>query len=232
MRSRLIGVVWAVLMVVFAVIVAAIIVDIRDDQHQTDSALAQSEHDVATLSSQVESLGATPAVSTPPPAAGEKGDRGERGVQGPAGPAPSEDQVRAAVSGYMTANPPAAGRPPNAAEIGAAVAAYCAQGAGCRGPAGSDGAPGSDGQSIIGPRGEQGPGPSDEQVGGAVAAYCDARNGCVGPPGPAGQTVVGPQGPAGQSVDSFVFAVGPVTYLCTDPDRNGAFTCASDLPPP
>jgi hypothetical protein len=111
-------------------------------------------------------------------------------------------QIRAAVDRHLEANPPADGRPPTteeivsavvavcaatggcngrdgrdapaptAAQIQAAVAAYCSDGrcAGPRGPAGQDGAPGADG--------EDGVDGVNGQPGAAGAA------GPAGPPGP------------------------------------------------
>jgi hypothetical protein len=83
---------------------------------------------------------------------------------------------------------------PTAAEIGQAVASYCAARGGCRGPEGA-----------------AGPSVTPAQVASAVATYCDANGDCRGPvgvPGPAGSpgvegepgedsTVPGPEGPRG-----------------------------------
>lgn len=84
-----------------------------------------------------------------------------------------------------------AGRTPTAAEVGQAVAAYCAARGGCRGP-----------------QGDVGPPITAAQVAAAVSTYCDSRGNCRGPTGavgPSGEpgedgedsTVPGPEGPQG-----------------------------------
>jgi len=230
-RVRFVAV-WAATMLAFAVVTAVVIasvIDLRDDLHQ-------SELDVATLASQVESLGATPAVSAPEAVKGDKGDRGPQGERGPVGPGPSADQVRQAVAAYLAANPPAVGRPPNDAEIAAAVAAYCGKVGGCRGATGAQGPAGRQGESVAGPagpQGEPGPRPTDDQVSAAVSGWCAANNGCAGPVGPAGAAgATGPQGPQGSPVGSWTFTFGLTEYRCSDSDGNGAYECTAITPGP
>ena len=148
--------------------------------------------DVRVLRRQVEALGDYPAAPPPEETStvepGPAGPPGERGPVGPAGPGPTAAQVRAAVVGYLSANPPPPGRAPNDSEIAAAVAGYCSARGDCRGPRGPAGAPGKDGSSIVGPAGPEGPagpGPTADQVAAEVAAYC-ASGACTGPPGAPG----------------------------------------------
>lgn len=96
---------------------------------------------------------------------------------------------------------------------------------GVAGRPGRDGAPGADGvDGAAGPAGATGPvGPKGDP----------------GPQGPPGQDgAIGPVGPAGapgapgQPPTSFTFVAGDVTYTCTDPDTDGAYTCAQTMETP
>lgn len=142
---------------------------------------------------------------------GERGSRGERGAdgadgeQGPSGRPPTDAEIGAAVTRYCAVNP-CVGPPgpgPSAEQVRAAVDGYCATN-GCAG--------------------EPGPGPSDEQVATAVANYCSS-GACTGPAGPAG-----PQGPRGPAPASFTFEARNQSFVCTDPDGDGNYTCTSQEP--
>jgi len=93
-------------------------------------------------------------------------------------------ELRAAVAGYLTANPPEPGRPPTNGEIRQAVTAYLTA---------NPPEPGEDGED--GEDGAPGPPPTVEAVAEAVASYCANQPGgsCEGPQGERG-----PEGPQGQ----------------------------------
>ncbi len=176
-----------------AVIVVGLMVQDQDKESEADraniAALSEALRQEQAARIDDGQLPVTPPVEeivseTPDLVQGEDGKDGAKGDKGDVGPGPSPEQVRAAVVNYLTANPPAPGRPPTEQEIAGAVGAYCATRGGCRGDTGAQGAAGV-GQT--GPTGAQGPGPSAEQVAAEVAAYCSA-GACVGPMGPAGQT--------------------------------------------
>jgi hypothetical protein len=191
------------------------------------------------LAGQVRALGATPVVSPPAPVAPVTGAQGPRGEQGPgpsqqqidaavAGylaahpPAPGKDataaQVSAAVGAYLSAHPPLPGRPPTAEEIAGAVSTYCSAHGGCAGPSGQDA--------------------TDSQVAQAVAAYCGrspspcqgpaGADGPSGPPGPSGdQGAAGPPGspPAGWT---YTDALG-LQHTCTrdnSDDSSPTYNCS------
>lgn len=122
-----------------------------------------------------------------------------------------ERAIRRTVAAYLTANPPAAGRPPTEGEIGDAVRAALIANPPEPGQNGSDGANGSDGVSVInttldgcsiefaysdgttskvgpvcGKDGQPGPPPTEAQIAQAVAAYCTSNGECRGPAGPPG----------------------------------------------
>jgi hypothetical protein len=114
-----------------------------------------------------------------------------------------------------------------------------------RGAPGPAGPPGPAGVGVPGPPGPQGvPGPAGTPGGPPGPTGKDGAPGPAGPVGPQGMTGAdgapgepGPAGPAGapgppggagppgQSVGSFTFTFGLTTYLCSDPDGNGAFDC-------
>lgn len=184
-------------------------------------ALAAAAHRNAkaaqALARQVRSLGQQPTVPVPTP------PRGPQGPAGPAGPAPTQAQINQAVTQYLDAHPPKAGknatpamvatavasyltkhppqpgRPPTQAEITTATAAYL----------------GTHPQQFQGAQGPQGPAGHDAtkaQVAAAVAAYCGSHGGCTGPAGPAGPSgprgergATGPAGPQGVSVSDVTF---------------------------
>jgi hypothetical protein len=85
----------------------------------------------------------------------------------------TDNQVRAAVTDYLTRNPPADGRLPTQAEVDAAVSRYCAANA-CRGSDGTSGTNGTDGAD-----GADGADATDDQVAAEVRAYCAQHNGCL-----------------------------------------------------
>lgn len=141
------------------------------------------------------------------PVPGIPGATGPAGPSGERGPGPTEAQVRAAVSAYLTANPPAPGRAPTAAEISGAVAAYLAANpppAGPPGVAGENGQPGQPGQE--GAKGEPGRAPTDEEVAAAVAAYLAANPPPAGPAGPPG-----PVCPPGETPQTVTYGLGGPT---------------------
>jgi hypothetical protein len=110
----------------------------------------------------------------------------------PAGRPPTTAEVAAAVAEYLIANPPQPGRPPTAAEISDAVSAYFAANPVRDGQDGQDGRDGVDGKD-----GEPGRPPTAEEIDNAVAAYL-AEN----PPPP------GPTCPPGSSLQPVLFASG------------------------
>jgi hypothetical protein len=138
----------------------------------------------------------------------------QQGSIGPQGPGPSDAQVLAAVTAYLTVHPLPAAPPPSSAQIADAVAMYLRTN-----PVlpGRDGTPGA--------------GPSSAQVAEAVAAYLAANPPAAGPSGPPGQAgpsgapgasgadgkdgkdgAVGTQGPAGK--DGPNGAAGPAGPAC------------------
>lgn len=128
--------------------------------------------------------------------------------------APTAAQIRAAVTSYLTANPPAPGRPPTKNEIDLAVAAYLSDNpppAGPSGTNGANGANGADGQD--GQPGAPGPGPTDEQVLEAVSAYCASNDGCRGTKGADGSD--GEDGNPGQPPFSWTYVSLGREYVCS-----------------
>lgn len=240
-RRMVVAAAWlALLAVMFAAVVTLIAIRDRSHERQVGSLLdridtleakygealsnlaqeqaattARGDEPASTPAEEIASTPAVPSAANVVTVAGEKGERG---------PGPTDAQVRMAVAGYLTANPPQPGRPPTDGEIAAAVAAYCSARGGCRGADGPAGQSTVGPQGPVGPRGEPGPGPSDEQVAVSVGAYCSTRAGCVGPPGP--------QGPAGPAMESFTFAIGITEYACADQDRDLHYTCPATTPPP
>lgn len=125
-----------------------------------------------------------------------------------------ERAIARATATYLSANPPAKGRPPTTAEIQDAVRAALEANPpvpGTNGVNGTDGASGANGVSVtstalagcdlvfsysdgstakVGPicgaNGEPGPAPTDKQIAQAVAAYCEGNGACRGERGPAG----------------------------------------------
>ncbi len=151
--------------------------------------------EVVALANQVKSLGGTPVAGTP-------GARGEPGQNA------TDAQVADAVRGYLTAHPPAAGRPPTDTEIAAGVAAYCTANNGCQGAAGTNAT--------------SSPPATDAQVASAVATFCAARNNCTGPagiPGTAG--INGANGIPGRPPSGFTITL----------QGNKVVNCVPDTPP-
>jgi predicted transcriptional regulator len=146
----------------------------------------------------------------------------EYGPPGPPGPAPSAAQVQAAVDAFC-AGGRCDGRNPTASQVASAVAVYCDNRAECRGPAGvdgRDGAPGEDGapgsDGADGVDGRDAPPPTQAQVDRAVADYCDARGGCRGPKGDTGD-----RGPAGADGSN---GRGVTSVSCSGPPTTFTFT--------
>ena len=147
--------------------------------------------------------------------------------------------IRAAVDRWLRDNPPADGRPPTTEEIVSAVVAVCTATGGCNGRDGRDApAPTaaqiqaavaaycSDGR-CRGSRGEPGAAGVD-----GVSPPCLATpEQCVGPAGPQGG--VGPQGGPGPAPASWTFTVGLTTYTCVDSNGDLAYECTGQtvLPP-
>lgn len=115
-----------------------------------------------------------------------------RGPQGPPGPPPTDEAVYAAVESYFLEHPVEDGRTPSAAEVAAAVSAYLTENPpepGEPGPPPSaeqvaaaveayltanppaPGEPGEDGED--GAQGPPGPGPAPEDIAAAVQAYIE-----------------------------------------------------------
>lgn len=159
--------------------------------------------DVDSLRQQVEALGGDPIV-------GEPGDViseiiGPTGPPGPPGPPGPEGGDGTAGRPGDDGSPGAPGSPGSAGEPGSP---------GGPGPTGSPGEPGAPGESVTGPAGSTGPaGPQGPQ----------GEPGPAGPPGSAGAD--GSDGQDGQPPESFTFTYLLVTYRCTDPERDGAYTC-------
>lgn len=166
-----------------------------------DRAIAALASGDSQLRSQVLKLGGTPNV--PPPQVIVSSIPGATGQQGPG---PSDTQVAAAVTAYLTAHPvPGV----STAQIAAAVTAYLVASPPPSGPAG--------------------PGPSDQQVANAVALYMAAHPAPSGPPGRDGQNGANGPPPAGWS-----FEAGGVTYNCAPDNGTPAphYTCPPTSPSP
>lgn len=86
---------------------------------------------------------------------------------------------------------------------------------GDRGPAGRPGPQGPPGAT--GPEGPRGPG------GPSGAPGPQGEAGPPGAEGPPGEP--GPQGPPGPPPNSFTFTHEGVTYVCSDPEQDGAYSC-------
>lgn len=196
-RLAVTGVALAVVVMSLAVSAFVLLLRHSADQDRVISKLASS---LEVTRQQIETFGQIPAA---PPA--QDIVEGVAGPTGPPGRPPTPEEVAAAVTEYLTAHPPAPGRPPTADEVANAVAAFCADGR-CTGANGADGSP-----------------PSDAQTAAAVQNYCNAHNQCQGAPG--GQGPPGPAGKDGQTPQSFTFTFLAHEYVCTDPDRDGAYTC-------
>lgn len=141
----------------------------------------------------------------------------------PAGRPPSEVEVAAAVTQYLTANPPDPGRPPTPEEITAAVELYF------------------DEHPV--PPGDPGRPPTPEEIRAAVAAELAANPPPPGPQGPTGPT--GPAGPAGPScppgttLQQVTYGGGLVGMGCVFDEQPTPPTTtpsppvlSTDLPPP
>jgi hypothetical protein len=123
---------------------------------------------------------------------------------GEPGRPPNAAEVAAAVAQHLTANPPAPGRPPTAEEIANAVATYFATNPPPPGPPGEDGEDGRDG--------EPGRGPTAEEIQAAVDAYLEEN-----PPPPGEEGPQGPAGPTcadGTSLQTVQFADGQFGLGC------------------
>lgn len=200
--------------------------ELKEDLEASQANQAALALAVDSLIAQVEELGAQPVVPSSetiaPGAKGEQGDKGDKGDKGDTGPQgqrgdpgtpPQEDDVRAAVTAYLTLHPPQPGRPPTTAEIDSAVRLFCEARNGCAGPQGTSGDVGAAGAiGAVGPAGPQG------EVGATGATGATGPQGEAGPPGspgaqgetgapgavgatgPQGETgPAGPAGPAGPS---------------------------------
>lgn len=129
---------------------------------------------------------------------GAKGDPGSQGSPGVQGPPPTAAQVAAAVSAYCTGGR-CAGRGPTATQVASAVATYCNARGECQGP-----------------KGKAAPPITEAQLSAAVGAFCgeDAGN-CRGPRGEIG--------PSGRGVKSITKSGETVTVTYTD-DTTITFT--------
>ncbi len=180
---------------------SASIDDLRAELEAAQADAAEQAHASRVLARQIRSLGEKPVVDPADPQlmpgpSGMPGAAGPQGVRGPAG-------LRGSDGADGVPGPPGPRGP--AGPTGAAGGTRPAGTDGSTGPAGSAGAKGDQGEA--GADGEPGPpGPP----------------GPAGDPGPAGPQ--GPQGPAGYP-DSFSYDVGPVTFVCTDPDGDRAYSC-------
>src|SRR5690606_12800904 len=183
----------------------------------------------------VEAEQVTQETSTPP-APGPEGPRGEPGpgpteeqIQAavsayltahppPAGRGPTPAEVAAAVASYLIANPPEPGRPPTAEEIAAAVETYFARNPPPPGPRGADGRDGEPGRP-----------PTPAEIRAAVDQYLAEHPppaGAAGPPGPAG--------PPGEPPASFTMTFGDTTQTCTrsgGSDEAPTYTCSAPAGP-
>jgi hypothetical protein len=219
------------------------------EQDQLIARLVDTGNDSAKqgqqLASQVRALGATPVVQPAQPA--PAGPTIVTPMPIP-GPGPTQAQIDDAVTEYIAAHPPAAGKPATPEMVATAVAEYLtahpptpgrlptpqeiataatdyltAHSAQFTGPAGAAGAAGKDA--------------TDAQVAAAVDAYCSAHNKCAGPAGPAGQPgqqgktgATGATGPAGPTCptgyelrDAVITSPDGSTYrgkACVDPSTS------------
>lgn len=212
-----------VLFVVFLLVIAgllgAVLYLAGQDARQRDRAQEQARfnaRDRQTLAQTVDLLrrqllraGVTPAA---PPA-----DKIIDGLPGPPGPpgavgAPGLDGVTGKAG--LPGPPGSTGRVGNTGSQGASGQPGAT---GDTGPSGVDGSAGTDGKD--GSAGDPG------STGDAGTA------GAAGPQGDTGATgLTGATGATGPEPASFTFDVGPVTYVCSDPDGDGNFTCSQTGP--
>lgn len=203
-----------------------------DDAQAERRALAEvataNAEAAAALAQQLRELGERPVVDPtdlpevvpgPQGPQGPQGIQGLQGVPGVRGPAPTAADIQAAVDAYCEESGRCDGKDPTTTQVAAAVSSYCDSRGECRGPAGPAGEAGS--------AGEDAPPPSQDQVDEAVRAYCDSRGGCRGPQGEPGE-----QGEPGQDAVPFRFTftvqLNPVqsqTYTCTITEANQSVTC-------
>lgn len=92
------------------------------------------------------------------------------------------------------------------------------------GPVGPQGPPGPPG--VDGVDGVQGPAGATGATGATGEQGDTGPQGPAGPEGPAGPT--GPQGPSGADMTTFTFDVNGRTFICADPDGDGAYTCTPE----
>jgi hypothetical protein len=177
---------------VVAVVFTAVLGALMVQINELGERVRQAESDRTILSEQVERMGGVPLVS---PSAGPPGERGD---VGPAGRPPTAAEIGAAVAAYLRANPPSGGRPPSDAEIAAAVSSYLREHPAPAGPRGEKGEPG---EAVTGPPGPQGEAGKDGVDGE------DGQDSTV--PGPQGEP-----GPAGPPPAGWTFTHEGVTYTC------------------
>lgn len=168
---------------------------------QDRATLAQ---DLVAACAQVERLGSSCVAATPPPAAVDVDE-----------PSPVVVVGRDGIDGQDgSAGPAGPQGPPGPV--------------GPPGPAGRDGSPGPAGApGGVGSTGPTGPpGPAGEQGPTGEAG----SPGDPGEPGPSG--AAGPSGPPGPGPSSFTFTDQTGRqFTCTDPDRDGAYTCEQTAGP-
>jgi hypothetical protein len=146
-----------------------------DEQGQRISGL-ELQRDVAngqvrTLAQQLLDNKITPKV-TPQPLTSSPVESGADGRDGRDGRAPTQAEIAAAVSRYLTLNPPQPGRPPTMAEILTAVTGYLRANPPPAGPSGAPGKDGTDGaDGADGADGKDGAPPTDGQIRAAVEEY-------------------------------------------------------------
>lgn len=238
--ERLLKIMLTVLVAVGIVAVLAIgfSLSAKHSADQANSAKSTANSQAKQLYSQAASAGVTPVatpsgVSSAPVTPGPSGPTGATGAQGATGAAPSAAQIKAAVGAYCAVHANCTGVP-SRTQVQAAVAAYCATGV-CAGSTGQTGASGSAGAS-----GTPGASVSNSDIAAAIGAYCDAHNNCTGPAGPSG--AVGPTGPAGQdgrgiaSIDCSGLGIDSLTVVYSDgtsatiPCGGAAPTTATETP--
>lgn len=193
-----------------------------------DKIAAAFVNDVQTLRAQVTTLGETPVVAAPTPAAvaavtgaagppgvpGSPGRDGAPGSQGPVG-APGKDGAVGPTGPTGLAGKDGVPGLPGAV--------------GATGPSGSPGVPGV---STIGPAGANGADGVDGAAGPAGPAGANGADGASGSPGANGANGLngtdGAAGPPGPPLASFTFTTtSGITFVCSAPDPAAptVFTC-------
>lgn len=183
-RRRAIDAIWVLVVGLAALLIGVAIASflaLRNDAIQSQKQSAALAGDVATLSKQIEDMGAKPAVEPPKDIEGVPGPQGERGPRGPAGydgfDGRDGEDGRDGQDGQDGAPGPAGPR----GERGATGSTGPPGPAGEPGPAGPQGEPGED-STVPGPAGPPGPqGPQGRSVESFSFTFANQTYHCTDP---------------------------------------------------